>query len=88
VTDLFLATARAASDYYIDGYSARDGVPYWDSGAPNLWRLGGAYLNKPARHVQLPTSQWTARPPQLPAQGLLRLGRWLTASGETAAGKK
>ena len=26
VTDLFEKTARAASDYYIDGYSARDGI--------------------------------------------------------------
>ena len=36
VTDLFLETARATSDYYIDGYSAKDGVPYWDSMALNI----------------------------------------------------
>ena len=47
VTDLFLETARAASDYYIDGYSARDGVPYWDSGASQIHRLGN-YAARPA----------------------------------------
>ena len=40
VTDLFLETAKATSDYYIDGYSARDGVPYWDSCALNTHKLG------------------------------------------------
>jgi unsaturated chondroitin disaccharide hydrolase len=40
VTDLFLETAKATSDYYIDGYSAKDGIPYWDSAALNTHRLG------------------------------------------------
>ncbi|HSY53859.1 MAG TPA: glycosyl hydrolase [Opitutaceae bacterium] len=87
VTDLLLATARAASDHYIDGYSARDGVPYWDSGAPNLWRLGETYLSKPADpfNAHEPVDSSAAA---IAAQGLLRLGRWLTTNGETAAGKK
>ena len=39
VTDLFLETARAACDYYIDRYSSKDGVPYWDSCALNTHRV-------------------------------------------------
>ena len=27
---------------------AADGIPYWDTGAPNLHRLGSDYLNRPA----------------------------------------
>ena len=86
VTDLFLATARAASDHYIDGYSARDGIPYWDDGAADLWRLAG-YQGRPADpfNAHEPVDSSAAA---IAAQGFLRLGQWLGANGARAAGRK
>ena len=42
----FLRVARATADYYM-AQTPTDGVPYWDTGAPGLARLGG-YLERPA----------------------------------------
>jgi hypothetical protein len=86
VTDLFLETARATSDYYIDGYSAKDGVPYWDSMALNTHQLGD-FTKKPADpfNAYEPVDSSAAA---IAAQGFLRLGTYLAAKGEKAAGKK
>jgi hypothetical protein len=86
VTDLFLATARAASDYYIDGYSAKDGVPYWDSMALNSHKLGD-YTKRDADpfNAHEPVDSSAAA---IAAQGFLRLGTYLAAKGEKAAGQK
>lgn len=86
VTDLFLETARAASDYYIDGYSAKDGIPYWDSAALNTHRLGD-FTKKNAD----PYNAWEpvdSSAAAITAQGLIRLGRWLASHGEKAAGAR
>jgi unsaturated chondroitin disaccharide hydrolase len=86
VTDLFLATAKATSDYYIDGYSSRDGIPYWDSMGLNSHRLGD-YTKKDAD----PFNAWEpadSSAAAITAQGLLRLGTYLTAKGEKAAGQR
>jgi unsaturated chondroitin disaccharide hydrolase len=86
VMDLFLETARATSDYYIDGYAARDGVPYWDSNAANTHRLGDFTKRDadPFNDYEPVDSSAAA----ITAQGLIRLGNFLTARGEEAAGKK
>jgi unsaturated chondroitin disaccharide hydrolase len=86
VTDLLLETARAASDHFIDGYSARDGIPYWDDGARLLHRLGH-YQSKPADPFNAfePVDSSAAA---IAAQGFLRLGTWLSASGERKAGSR
>ena len=43
---MFLEAARATADFYLAN-SCADGIPMWDTGAPNLHRLGD-YLSKPA----------------------------------------
>jgi hypothetical protein len=86
VTDLVLETARATSDYYIDGYSAKDGVPYWDSAALNTHALGdfAKRAADPFNSFEPVDSSAAA----IAAQGFIRLGNWLIARGEKAAGKK
>ena len=83
ILPLMLKAARATSDFYIEN-SPVDGVPYWDTGAPDLYRLGD-YLNKPADPFNdfEPVDSSAAA---IAAQGLLRLGKYLQRNEETEAG--
>lgn len=71
---VLLKAARATCDFYIE-HTPVDGVPYWDTGAPNLYQLGD-YLNRPAdpfnQHEPVDSSAAA-----IAAQGLLRLGHYL-----------
>lgn len=80
-----LKAAKATCDFYIDN-TATDGIPYWDTGAPNLHKLGD-YLNRPADPYNdfEPVDSSAAA---IGAQGLLRLGNYLTDKGDVAAGKR
>ena len=71
---LMLKAARATCDFYID-HTPADGVPYWDTGAPDLYKLGD-YLNQPANpyNDHEPVDSSAAA---IAAQGLLRLGHYL-----------
>jgi unsaturated chondroitin disaccharide hydrolase len=75
VEDVLRKMARATCDFYIE-YSAADGVPYWDTGAPNLWKLGEDALDRPADPYNdaEPVDSSAAA---IAAQGLVRLGRVL-----------
>ncbi len=77
--------AKATCDFYIDNTPA-DGVPYWDTGAPNLYKLGD-YLSKPADPFNdfEPVDSSAAA---IAAQGLLRFGRYLQQKGEADAGSR
>jgi len=70
-----LRAARAAADFYIEQTSS-DGIPYWDTGAPGLTRMGD-YLSRPAEpeNDYEPVDSSAAA---IAAQGLLRLGRYLS----------
>ena len=64
--------ADATTDFYLKNCCA-DGVPMWDTGAPNLGRLGD-YLGKEAD----PYNDWEpvdSSAAAIAAQGLLRLGQ-------------
>src|SRR5438067_6034146 len=73
-----LEAARATADYYIT-VAAADGVPYWDTGAPGLADLGdwGARPADPFNNLE-PVDSSAAI---IAAQGLLRLGSYLSDSG-------
>jgi unsaturated chondroitin disaccharide hydrolase len=80
ITPVLLKAARATCDFYIDQATAADGVPYWDTGAPQLYRLGD-WQAKPADPFNEfePVDSSAAA---IAAQGLLRLGHYLGAKGK------
>lgn len=75
VVAFMLEAACAAADFWIQN-TPSDGISYWDTGAPGLQNLGD-YLNKPAD----PYNQYEpvdSSAAAIAAQGLLRLGRYLS----------
>ncbi len=78
-----LKAAQATSDFYIE-QTPTDGIPYWDTGAPLLYKLGD-YLDTwadPFNDYEPVDSSAAA----IAAQGLLRLGHYLQAKGESGKG--
>jgi hypothetical protein len=85
IEKMMLKAAQATCDFYIEN-TPIDGIPYWDTGGPNLHKLGN-YLEKPAD----PFNEWEpvdSSAAAIGAQGLLRLGKYLTEKGEKKAGEK
>ncbi|EJW12437.1 glycosyl hydrolase, family 88 [Rhodovulum sp. PH10] len=70
--------AAATCDFYID-HTATDGIPYWDTGAPGMRDLGDVYSreSEPENDIEPVDSSAAA----IAAQGLLRFGAWLDATG-------
>lgn len=85
IVAMFLKAASAMADYYIEN-SPVCGVPYWDTGAPNLHRLGD-YLERPAD----PFNPWEpvdSSAAAIAAQGLLRLGDYLNCTARSGTGRR
>src|SRR6185369_9818615 len=85
LVDVFLRAATATADFYL-GNCCTDGIPMWDTGAPNLHRLGD-YLSKASD----PFNKWEpvdSSAAAIGAQGLIRFGNYLSARGNTKAGAK
>jgi hypothetical protein len=82
----FEEAAKATADFYIDQGTAMDGIPYWDTGAPDLHLLGDWQSRdaEPFNDFEPVDSSAAA----IAAQGLLRLGKYLGSNGTryTAAG--
>jgi hypothetical protein len=76
--------ARATCDFYISQGTATDGICYWDTGAPQLHRLGD-WQAKPADPFN-DFEPVDASASAIAAQGLLRLGHLLGDKTYTQAG--
>jgi unsaturated chondroitin disaccharide hydrolase len=81
----FVRTAQATADFSLQ-HSPTDGVPYWDTGAPGLVKLGD-YLDRPADPFNNyePVDSSAAA---ITAQGLIRLGNYLEGAGEAKRGRE
>jgi hypothetical protein len=84
IEKMMLKAAKATCDFYIENTPV-DGIPYWDTGAPNLHKLGN-YLEKPANPFNdfEPVDSSAAA---IGCQGLLRLGKYLIEKGKKEEGK-
>lgn len=84
VKAFMLKAAKATCDFYIE-HTPTDGIPYWDTGAPQL-HLIKDYLDKPADPYNEfePVDSSAAA---IGAQGLLRLGKYLEKSEPELASK-
>jgi hypothetical protein len=71
---LLRKAAEATCDFYI-GNTPTDGIPYWDTGAPQLYRLGD-WTGRPADPFN-PYEPVDSSAAAIAAQGLLRLGKYL-----------
>ncbi len=74
VESYLLKAAKATCDFYISNTPV-NGIPYWDTGAPDLYKLGD-YLNvdaDPHNNFEPVDSSAAA----IGSQGLLRLGKYL-----------
>ncbi len=81
---VMLKAARATCDFYIE-HTPSDGIPYWDTGAPLLYKMGD-YLNlssDPYNQYEPVDSSAAA----IGAQGLLRLGKYLESKGREEEAK-
>ena len=80
-----LKAAKATCDFFIAN-SPTDGIAYWDTGAPMLYKMGD-YLNKradPFNNYEPVDSSASV----IGAQALLRLGHYLQLKGEENEAKK
>ena len=86
IAGFMLRAARSTCDFYLAN-TASDGIPYWDTGAPDLWRLGD-WRARPAD----PFNDWEpvdSSAAAIATQALLRLGRRLDETGlDPDMGKK
>jgi unsaturated chondroitin disaccharide hydrolase len=71
---MYLKAACATADFYLEN-TPTNGIPYWDTGAPGLTRLGN-YTSRPADpfNAYEPVDSSAAA---IAVQGLLRLGAYL-----------
>lgn len=82
---LVLKAATGTCDFYIEN-TPIDGVPYWDTGAPLLHKLGD-WLNKPSDpYNEFEPADSSAA--AIASQGLLRMGRYLKSKGQEKDGNR
>jgi hypothetical protein len=81
----FEEVASAVCDFWL-AETPTDGIPYWDTGAPNLHKLGD-WASRPADPYNdyEPVDSSAA---VIAAQGLLRYGKYLHATGREQTGAR
>lgn len=82
---MFQDAAVATARFYIEN-ACTDGIPYWDTGAPQLHRLRSP-LSGPAD----PFNEWEpvdSSAAAIAGQGFIRLGKFLCANGNPAEGRR
>jgi hypothetical protein len=85
IVNAWVESARDTADFYLENCCA-DGVPMWDTGAPNLHKLGD-YLDRPSD----PYNAWEpvdSSAAAIAAQGLYRLGNYLVGNGDKKRGMR
>jgi unsaturated chondroitin disaccharide hydrolase len=75
----FTRAAQVTADYYVE-HTARDGIPYWDTGAPGLAQMPACY--EQASQPDNPHEPADSSAAVIAAQGLLRLGDYLGRDGD------
>lgn len=85
IEQFMLKAAQATCDFFITN-TASDGIPYWDTGAPGLHKLGDWRARPCDPYNDHEPADATAA--AIGCQGLLRLGRYLQEKGENEAGQK
>ena len=80
---MLLKSAMATADFYIQN-SCTDGVPAWDTDAPQLHRLGDYLAKRSNPHNNFEPVDSSAA--AIAAQGLVRLGNYLVNTGKKADG--
>ncbi len=81
----FEEVASAVCDFWL-AETPTDGIPYWDTGAPNLHKLGdwASRPSDPYNGIEPIDSSAAA----IAAQGLIRFGAYLGAAGREAEGAR
>jgi hypothetical protein len=84
IESFMLKAAKSTCDFYIHNTPV-DGIPYWDTGAPSLYKLGN-YLDQPADpfNEYEPVDSSAAA---IASQGLLRLGKFLQDKKDDAGNR-
>lgn len=85
IESMMRKAAFATCDFYIANTSL-DGIPYWDTGAPQMHRLGDYTASRADPHNDFEPVDSSAA--AIGAQGLLRLGHYLKSKGETKKGNR
>jgi unsaturated chondroitin disaccharide hydrolase len=85
VEAIFLKAARATCDFYIAN-TAADGIPYWDTGAPQIHKLGDYTERASDPYNEFEPVDGSAA--AIGSQGLLRLGKYLQDNGQTEDGNR
>lgn len=75
---IYLKAAKATCDFYIAN-TPIDGIPYWDTGAPQIHKLGDYFNQKSDPYNDYEPIDSSAA--AIAAQGLLRLGKYLGEEG-------